>query len=275
MSGKRQMLQDEGWLRENYIQKGRSQREIAAEIGCSQSTISRWLDEYGIQTRRSEQDAPQQLKSCEWLQRKYIKDLCSLRDIAEELGCHDTTVLRWLNKHGIQTRKPNPEVPEKLEDPEWLREEYNKKQRSITEIAREIDCSRKVVWTRLNKHDIESRGFANCGCNHYNWGGGKTSYGEGWNERKRRQVRERDGYKCQDPRCSIEQKQHIKENDERLHVHHLRKARDVDDDQIRNSPENLITLCRDCHKRWEVMSEIGLVPQVCGINTNASIRESH
>ena len=118
------------------------------------------------------------------------------------------------------------------------------------------------VW--LNKHDIEARsgGGVLSGEDHPSYKGGPAPYGPGWNRRKRAEVRERDDYTCQDPRCSVTQAEHLDEYGEKLHVHHLRKARDVEDPEDRNGKANLITLCRDCHYHWERISDTGLVPEV-------------
>jgi len=92
-------------------------------------------------------------------------------------------------------------------------------------------------------------------------------YGPGWNESKRRAVRARDNHCCQD--CGMTQADHSDEHDERLHVHHLIKARDIDDPEERNAMENLITLCRDCHATtWERLSEAGLRPQMSHATTD-------
>lgn len=92
------------------------------------------------------------------------------------------------------------------------------------------------------------------GENHYKWSPDSDSdYGDGWNEEKRETVRERDDYECQV--CGIQQG----EINEKLHVHHIRKARKFDDDEKRNATENLISLCRSCHKRAERISP--LLPQ--------------
>ena len=44
---------DEDRLREEYVEKGKSQQEIADEFGCSRSTIQRWMDEFDIDRRSS------------------------------------------------------------------------------------------------------------------------------------------------------------------------------------------------------------------------------
>jgi len=42
---------DKDWLKEQYVDKGKDQEEIANEIGIQQSTISSWLVKFGIKTR--------------------------------------------------------------------------------------------------------------------------------------------------------------------------------------------------------------------------------
>jgi transposase len=39
----------EEWLRELYVERGYSQREIAAAMGVSRDTIVRWIKEYGLE----------------------------------------------------------------------------------------------------------------------------------------------------------------------------------------------------------------------------------
>jgi len=41
-----------------------------------------------------------------------------------------------------------------------------------------------------------------------------------------------------------------------------------DDPEERNAAENLITLCRDCHQRWERMAEAGIRPQIDGFTAD-------
>jgi transposase len=41
-------LQSEEWLREHYLEKGMTQREIADELDCCIQTVSRWVDRHDI-----------------------------------------------------------------------------------------------------------------------------------------------------------------------------------------------------------------------------------
>jgi len=81
-------------------------------------------------------------------------------------------------------------------------------------------------------------------------------------EKKANEVRERDGHVCQNPKCGMTKYKHRKKYGQNLEVHHLRKAREFDDPEERDAKENLITLCIDCHQRWEQIADAGLVPQV-------------
>lgn len=86
------------------------------------------------------------------------------------------------------------------------------------------------------------------------WRGGPAPYGKGWTRAKREAVRERDGRECQS--CGMDQTEHKSEFAEKLHVHHITPAREVDDPEVRNSKDNLITLCRSCHQVWEQMAPL-------------------
>jgi len=82
--------------------------------------------------------------------------------------------------------------------------------------------------------------------------GGRFPYGPGFSEVKKEAVRERDGRECVD--CGLSEQAHLEEAGHRLHVHHLKKAREIDDPEERNGMENLVSLCQSCHLgKWEQM----------------------
>lgn len=83
---------------------------------------------------------------------------------------------------------------------------------------------------------------------HYKGGG---DYGDGWNNKKKRMVRERDGREC--VHCGMCEQEHINEYGTKLHVHHITPARLVEDEQERNSMGNLEAVCWDCHLKVEAL----------------------
>ncbi len=76
-----------------------------------------------------------------------------------------------------------------------------------------------------------------------------VQYGKGWDQQKRRAVRERDGWQCQ--ACGMTQEKHQDRHGAKLEVHHIRPAKEFSDPEKRNNPGNLVTLCSGCHPKWE------------------------
>lgn len=257
---------DEAWLREMYIGEEKSITDIGRECDVSDDTILKWLRKYDISTREPEarpEDlaADKQLTDVDWLRGKYVEEGMNSYEIAECLSCSATSVRYWLNEHGIEMRSNTKPADARLADSDWLEKQYRDKRLRGVEIAQKCGCSRRAVYRWLDRHNIETFPHPS-GQDHPHWSGGPVHYGAGWNASKKRRVRERDDHMCQDPRCSVTQADHLDEYGQKLHVHHLRKARDVDDAEKRNAKENLITLCRDCHRRWEKIADAGLVPQL-------------
>jgi 5-methylcytosine-specific restriction endonuclease McrA len=204
----------------------------------------------------------------EWLREQYVDEQKSAVEIADEVGTYDATIYRWLDKFNIPRQsKRGRDLSENhpVRDERYLYYMYVERDIPSTEIGKEIDVSGDTVCHWMDKHGIprhKNNHWQGRGESHHNWRGGTHDYGAGWNHDKRREVRSRDGHTCQDPKCSVTQEGHHEKYSEKLHVHHLRKARAVDDPEERNAKENLITLCRDCHQRWEQIADAGLVPQV-------------
>lgn len=280
---------DEDTLRQLYRVERLKTHEIADRFGCAHSTISKWLDRHDIETYspgRGDSDypsivsnTPQKLTDGSWLKKQYIDNQRSQRDIASELDCSHNAVSNWLDNHDIpkrgreelhvlnKQRQRRHRTRDELQDESWLRHHYIEKDLSTVEIAEELGVSHYTVYKWLNLHDIEiGTEWDISGEEHWSYRHGERATGKGWNKNKKEAVRERDGYRCASPSCSITQEKHRELWGEALHVHHLQKVRDVDDPAKRNAKENLITLCRQCHSRWERMSDARIVPQIPGVN---------
>lgn len=149
-------------------------------------------------------------------------------------------------------------------DREWLAAEYVDKCRSAAEIADEIGCTEPGIRYWLRKHDIPIRSISEAR-SVKRWvtpsGPANPMYGRrgpaspafvdgGTPERQRLYARSewrqtvkaiyaRDGYCCQ--RCGAG---HDREHP--LHAHHIKTWAGNPD--LRSDLDNLITLCRPCHK---------------------------
>ncbi len=105
----------------------------------------------------------------------------------------------------------------------------------------------KTTWNKgltgeeFKKHYSNGMGgfvlIDQAGKNHYNWQGGISfePYGVEFNNELKEQIRERDRYRCQ--QCF----RHQDELGRKLDIHH------IDFNKKNNDPNNLISLCRNCH----------------------------
>jgi DNA-binding CsgD family transcriptional regulator len=258
-------LTDRDWLYERYVKQQQSMTQIGDELGCSRETVSNWLNRHEIKKRQANAVTDRRLTDREWLYTQYVEQKKTMAEIGKECNCCASTVWKHLHRHNIKSRVASPPADERLADSDWVREQYIQKRHSTLDIAEKCDTGTSVVLDWFEKHGIETRPpgeSIGTGKDNARWKGGEIGYGHGWNISKKREVRKRDNHTCQDPRCSVTQTDHIDKHDEKLHVHHLRKARNVDDPEKRNAKENLITLCRNCHTRWEKIADAGLVPQL-------------
>jgi hypothetical protein len=84
------------------------------------------------------------------------------------------------------------------------------------------------------------------------YGRRKDHYGQNWEE-QRHAALVRDRWRCQD--CGLEQQDHVEQYGRSLHMHHIRPIRSFETPEDANFIENLITLCEDCHDKWEPLTQ--------------------
>jgi uncharacterized protein YjcR len=101
------------------------------------------------------------LKDEDWLREQYCKQERSTPDIADECGLSPSTVIRWLERHGIEMRTLSEEMTQgdvsQVHDEDWLREQYCDQERSTVDIADELNLSHSTVRNWLDRHGIEFR----------------------------------------------------------------------------------------------------------------------
>ncbi|ELY60603.1 HNH endonuclease [Natronolimnohabitans innermongolicus] len=85
------------------------------------------------------------------------------------------------------------------------------------------------------------------------WEDSENAYNGRWRE-VRRQALERDDHSCQ--HCGITREEIGHEPD----VHHIKPVREFNDQQLAHTLDNVICLCRSCHRYAEIKSIDGLSP---------------
>lgn len=246
---------DPEWLREKYIDQDLSTVEMADITGVTPAAVIRWMEKYGIDRggpnpeggRSAECDLPERE---DWLREMYWSKWKTISEIAEAGGYTEPTVRRWMKKHGIERRDrsksriSNPKLLNKNKLKRWHHDESY----TLTEIADKLGCSKMTVSMWFSRHGIEVEYLS--GEDHPSWKGGYDGYyGESWHRNRKRAI-ERDGGKC--VICGA---------DDRIEVHHITPFRKfgLENEQQANRLENLLTLCPDCHGRWE---GVELRPQI-------------
>lgn len=109
-------------------------------------------------------------------------------------------------------------------------------------------CSRECLhkWWKIDPDRKAKISAAFRGAKHPNWQGGKLflNHRSTW-DRLADSIRDRDGHKCKS--CGKPES----ENRRRLDVHHIVPRRECLSPEIANHPDNLISLCSECHMRIE------------------------
>lgn len=99
-ASKYEELNDEEWLREMYVEKGLGSTTIAEHIGCSSTTVRKWLRRHGIDIRNNGRST-KKLHDKEWLRKKLYVEELDVREIADMLDCSESTVTEWKQRHGF------------------------------------------------------------------------------------------------------------------------------------------------------------------------------
>ena len=104
-----------------------------------------------------------------WLALRYVSDLASIRDIAEELGCSTHLVTQALIRHGIPRRPvgspkavPSRDADQlaayqQLQDRDFLLRRYVEDRMTIEQIADLVGCGVATVRKALGDHEIPVR----------------------------------------------------------------------------------------------------------------------
>lgn len=252
------LYRDKEWLYKQYHEQGKSGCEIAEICDVSSHTIYTWMRKHGIE-RRSENNKEGKHNDKEWLIQEYVEKERSTHDIASEIEVTAGTINYNLEKFGIVRRDKSTAggraaresiTPDELCNEEWLREKYIEDGLSQSEIAELVDRAPHAVSRAMRRLGIETRKPGpQPGPEHPLWKGGRPRYyGENWGEMRQKAI-ERDGGECRV--CGINREEHREQHGDDIQVHHIRPIMEFDEPEDANTLDNLITLCRPDHMKWE------------------------
>ena len=189
----------------------------------------------------------------------YIIKKRSTRSIAQDIPCNPLTILKYLKKHKLpyfkiseEGRLKKSQNMSKEKNPNWKhfgKRNPNYKDGRTLKIARCKDCNKEILWqtkaygTGLCYKCCSKPGsskFRNSpkGKNSalYVHGRGYEPYTSLFTSKLKFKIRKRDNFKCR--LCNTTEKEHIKQYNKKLDVHHI-------DYNKQNCEEyNLISLCR-------------------------------
>lgn len=153
----------ESLLRAEYVEAGKSIRQIADEIGCSPHTVVAALDRHELRQPASGGNNGYRdwthVLTRDFLLDEYVGRGMSAPAIASQIGCHRSIVYAALDRHGIE-RHSGGSGRASWEDvltEQYLRAEYVERGKSGTQIASETGANPSVVYAWLERHGIPRR----------------------------------------------------------------------------------------------------------------------
>lgn len=154
--------QDEEWLREQYLKRHKSMKEIAKECDVSPSTIYKWLRRGNIETRTPSEahNNGEKYKNKQWLEEKYLEEKKTTKEIGKLCDVTFPTILRWLDKFNIDKRPKGWEGGKETLICKYCGEKFKvdpyEKERGAKFCSEECSSQwREENWTHPNKDRVK------------------------------------------------------------------------------------------------------------------------
>lgn len=141
-------------LRDLYYGEELSQHQIAEHWDTSPDVINRWMKRHDIAARdrpeanRVRHNTDEPWKDEAVLRELYVEQRLTQPEIADELGCGDSTISNWIDR--LEIKLP-------WQDEATMRELYVGRGMSQTEIAEHLDCGVSTVEKWMGRHGISGR----------------------------------------------------------------------------------------------------------------------
>jgi transposase len=99
-------LKNYEWLKNEYLTKNKSQREIAKQLNCGATTVGRAIKKFNLKKKDSNTESKyKELNDEKWVYQKYVVEKLGTNKIMEIIGArHPNSVRQALNRFGIPVR---------------------------------------------------------------------------------------------------------------------------------------------------------------------------
>lgn len=101
---KGELYKNKSWLKEQYIDKDKSIKQISEECGCSKNTIARYKTRFGLR-KKNFPESKKKYANKEWLENEYIVKNKMPIEIAEECSVNRGTIFEYINKFSLEKDK--------------------------------------------------------------------------------------------------------------------------------------------------------------------------
>lgn len=149
------LFKDKEWMYHHFIYLNKHTNQIAKEINVIPNTISKWTRIHMLNKQHSCRLNSYQDKR--WLYKHLVELEMNYEQVAKISNVTAETILDWAKKYDIKWEYWTQELREKLDNKEWLYEEYIIKDKSSIEIAKDINVSKPTVLRRLRKFQIKKQ----------------------------------------------------------------------------------------------------------------------
>ena len=157
------------YLIDMYVNKRNTLKEISNIVGCSRDVVANTMKRFGIERRGGSyaqgisKDILDKLNDKDWLYDQYVTNNKNTYQLGEELGCSNSTIINYLKNHdiyirqGTESRGISKELLDKLNDKDWLYDQYIVQRKNTYQLAEELVCSHNTINRYLKKNGISIR----------------------------------------------------------------------------------------------------------------------
>lgn len=151
MAKSRKFTKDREWLIQEYVIKDRPRKDVAAECGLTEAGLKSVLSQLDVKKEKF------------FIKEEVLKDLIDqklrVEEIAEKLGCHTTTVYRYMKKYNLEClAQPKEYVQYDDTNDEKICALYMDGM-SSTEIAKIFNTNHTTIFAHLHHCEIPIRGL--------------------------------------------------------------------------------------------------------------------